>query len=124
MLKSRLSPCCLRLLTPLESWVFSQELSQQQIGNHSIYDPSKSTTAKHQSGLSWNISYGDGSGASGDVYTDTVTVGGATVTNQAVETANNVSSEFIQDFSNSGLLGLAFDSLNTGKLVEPRSKAR
>ena len=37
---------------------------------HNIYDPSKSSTAKKAKG-SWNISYGDGSTASGSPYTDT-----------------------------------------------------
>ena len=37
---------------------------------HNIYNPAKSSTAKKASGA-WNISYGDGSTASGDPYTDT-----------------------------------------------------
>ena len=47
------------------------------------YNPSQSGTKK--TGFSWNISYGDGSGASGDVYADTVEIGGVTATQQAVE---------------------------------------
>lgn len=66
-------------------------------------------------GYSWKISYGDGSAASGDVYKDTVTVGGVTAHGQAVEAAKQISQEFIADKNNDGLLGLAFSSINTGK---------
>ena len=80
--------------------------------NHNIYNPSSSSTAKELSGETWSISYGDGSSASGNVYTDTVVVGGTTVTSQAVEAAETISSEFAQDESD-GLLGLGFSSINT-----------
>ncbi|KAJ9619415.1 hypothetical protein, variant [Exophiala oligosperma] len=96
-------------------WVFSSELSSSQSRGHSIYDPTKSSTSKELSGATWNISYGDGSGASGNVYTDTVDVGGTTVTSQAVELAETISAQFQQDQDNDGLLGLAFSSINTVK---------
>ena len=67
------------------------------------------------SGATWSISYGDGSSASGNVYDDVVEVGGTTVSSQAVELASTISSEFVSDTSTDGLLGLAFNQLNTGK---------
>lgn len=65
----------------------------------------------------FSISYGDGSGAAGVVGTDTVNIGGATATKQAVELATAVSSQFIRDTANDGLVGLAFSQLNT---VQPQ----
>lgn len=100
-------------------WVFSSELSASETKGHDIYDPSKSKTSKKLSGSTWQISYGDGSSASGDVYTDTVTVGGIAVTGQAVELASKISSQFSQDTDNDGLLGLAFSSINT---VKPKAQ--
>jgi hypothetical protein len=64
-------------------------------------------------GSTWNITYGDGSFASGGVYTDTVTIGGIKNTQQAVECANAISPAFITG-QDDGLLGLAF-SVNTVK---------
>ena len=102
-------------LTDIGRWVFSSELPRAQQSGHSIYDPSKSDTAEELQGATWNITYGDGSGASGNVYTDTVDVGGTTVTGQAVELASQISDQFQQDENNDGLLGLAFSSINTGE---------
>lgn len=100
-------------------WVFSSETPSNEVSGQSIYTPSKSSTSSKLSGATWKISYGDGSSSSGDVYIDKVTVGGLTVSKQAVEAAQVVSSEFTQDSDNDGLLGLAFSSLNT---VEPNQQ--
>jgi aspergillopepsin I len=86
-----------------------------------LFDPSKSKNWKALSGYSWNITYGDKSGASGTVGTDVVAVGGTSVSGQAVEIATQVSSQFVSDTANNGLLGLAFSSLNTGEILSPRS---
>lgn len=93
-------------------WVFSSELSAANKRGHNIYSPSKSKTAKKLTGESWRISYGDKSSASGDVYSDTVDVGGTTVTGQAVEAAATISAQFASGESD-GLLGLGFSSINT-----------
>ncbi|PWY77591.1 aspergillopepsin I precursor [Aspergillus eucalypticola CBS 122712] len=98
-------------------WVFSDELPSSEQTGHDLYTPSSSATKL--SGYSWDISYGDGSSASGDVYRDTVTVGGVTTNKQAVEAASKISSEFVQDTANDGLLGLAFSSINT---VQPKAQ--
>ncbi|CAI7600128.1 unnamed protein product [Penicillium glandicola] len=98
-------------------WVFSNKLSSSESAGHAVYTPSSS--AELLSGYTWDISYGDGSSAEGIVYADKVTVGGATYTSQAVEAATGVSSEFVSDTSNDGLLGLGFSSINT---VEPTAQ--
>jgi hypothetical protein len=99
--------------TNIFRWVFSEELPSAQQSGHSVYHPSDNATK--MSGYSWSISYGDGSNARGDVYRDTVSIGGITARSQAVEAAQHISRQFLQDQNNDGLLGLAFSSINTGK---------
>lgn len=94
--------------------MFSSELPSSQSNGHSIYNPALSSTATKLAGYTWKISYGDGSSASGDVYKDTVKVGSTVVSGQAVELAQTISDQFAQDIDNDGLLGLAFDAINTG----------
>jgi hypothetical protein len=96
-------------------WVFSNLLSPQVIGQHTAFNAENSTTFQPIQGATFSISYGDGSGAGGVVGTDTVDIGGATATKQAVELATAVTSAFIQDTANDGLVGLAFSQLNTVK---------
>ncbi|KAI0638655.1 acid protease [Trametes polyzona] len=93
-------------------WVSELARSQRKTKGHTIYDPTKSSTAKKASGT-WNISYGDGSSASGNVYTDNVTVADITIQGQAIELAEKLSSSFLQDGGNDGLLGLAWPQINT-----------
>jgi aspergillopepsin I len=85
----------------------------QQRNGHTFYALAN-TTGQVLDGYSWKISYGDGSGASGIVYADKVTIGEATATQQAVEAATSVSSEFVREASD-GLLGLGFGHTNTIK---------
>ncbi|PNP40557.1 endothiapepsin precursor [Trichoderma gamsii] len=101
-------------------WVFSSETDTSSSQGHSIYNPSKSTSAQKLDGASWSITYGDQSSSSGDVYTDVVTVGSLTVKSQAVESAQQVSAQFAQG-NNDGLLGLAFSSINTVKPTQQKT---
>lgn len=99
-------------------WVFSTELPKSEQSGHDLYHPSQSSSSKQLQGYTWQIQYGDGSSASGNVFQDTVTIGGVSVTQQAVEAAKQVSSEFEQD-PGDGLVGLAFSSINT---VQPQQQ--
>ncbi|TLD15233.1 hypothetical protein PspLS_10637 [Pyricularia sp. CBS 133598] len=94
-------------------WIFSTMLPQNVQAGHTNFDPAKSTTFKQAQGLSFKIRYGDGSGASGVVGTETVDIGGVSVTGQAVEMATQVSGSFVKDTANNGLVGLAYSKLNT-----------
>ena len=95
--------------------MFSTELPSEDQQNHNVFDPSQSQTFQSLDGLSWQIQYQDKRSASGDVGTDTVTIGGTVVTGQAIELASDMTSSFAQGTSD-GLVGLAFSSINTGKL--------
>jgi len=98
-------------------WVFSTLQPSSSSSGHTLYNPQNS--GKRLSGETWNITYGDGSGAAGVVYADKVVVGSVTATSQAVEAATSVSSTFTQDTDNDGLLGLAFSTINT---VQPEQQ--
>jgi len=95
-------------------WVWSSELRSSTAG-HNIYNPANSSTSKIIPRATWNISYGDGSSASGNVFTDVVSVGDVSIPNQAVELAEKLSPSFLQEGGSDGLLGLAWPALNTVK---------
>ncbi|KAM7184285.1 eukaryotic aspartyl protease [Naviculisporaceae sp. PSN 640] len=97
-------------------WVRSTGLSPGLLGiatsKHHTFDPKKSSTFKRREDLAWQISYGDGSSASGDVGTDVVEIAGLVIENQAIELTKHVSSQFAKG-AQDGLLGLAFPQINT-----------
>ena len=104
------------MLTSAQVW--STELSSSvpnvAQGSHSVFDPSKSSTFRKDPFLTWKISYGDKSSASGSVGTDVVSVGGLAIRDQTVELANSMSKQFVSN-AGDGLLGLAFGTINTVK---------
>ncbi|KAJ8125477.1 hypothetical protein O1611_g8161 [Lasiodiplodia mahajangana] len=116
------TPPDVRLGIPLsrssDLWVFSTETPSSQIGGQTVYNIQQSSTATRLMGASWDISYGDGSSSGGNVYLDTVSIGGITVENQAVESATNVSLAFTQRPDTDGLVGLAFSTLNTVRPIQ------
>lgn len=95
-------------------WVFSTELSADLQKGHAVFDASKSTTFHASKSKTWQIQYGDGSSASGDVGTDVVTIGGLAIKDQSVELAKTLAAQFSQG-TGDGLLGLAWPSINTIK---------
>lgn len=110
-------------------WVWSKELPKADWGKHSIY---QETGKKYTNPAeTWDISYVDGSGASGNVWFDNITLGGIQ-TGMAVEAATKLSSSFLKG-ANDGLIGFAYEIGNTCSpyqcftfmdLVEPKLKSR
>lgn len=100
-------------------WVYSSATPASDVNGQEVYNPGASNTSSKLQGSTWDISYGDGSSSSGDVYYDNVTVGGLSVYPMAVEAATDVSAEFTADTDIDGLLGLAFSKLNT---VSPKKE--
>lgn len=92
-------------------WVFSTETAAREVHGQTLYDAGASSSAARVEGAAWSISFGDGSSSSGDVFMDTVSVGGLVVKKQAVESARQVSASFTTDPLD-GLMGLAFSSIN------------
>lgn len=98
-----------------DMWVFNTQLDSQSQAGHTIFDPTKSSTFQTLNGATFNITYGDGSFSEGTVGLDTVNIGGATVTQQAIGLPTVVANSFVSDVSSNGLVGLAFSALNTIK---------
>jgi aspergillopepsin I len=104
---------------PKFSWVFSTlQSARQRAGRPKVYDP-KRTGSRPLTGHTWQISYGDGSGANGQVYLEEVAIGSLSFPNQAIGAAARVSNSFAKDASVDGLLGLAFSRINA---IKPRSQ--
>ncbi len=99
-------------------WVFNTGLPAADQMGHTNFNPETSATFELMPGASFAISYGDGSMAAGKVGTDTVNIGGATVTGQAVELPTALTASFVDDTNSNGLVGLAFPKLNTVKPVQ------
>ncbi|KAI3392992.1 hypothetical protein diail_4903 [Diaporthe ilicicola] len=100
-------------------WVFTPESARLpgDLGNRSVFDVNASSTARHQDGRSWTITYGDGSFASGRVVTDHVELGNLQVKNATIEVATHYSRNLVEyDAFLSGLMGLA---INLSTTVSP-----
>ncbi|KAG8697413.1 Type I transmembrane sorting receptor [Ceratobasidium sp. 395] len=92
-------------------WVPSSSCTSEGCTTHSKYSSSKSSTSSKKSGT-FSISYGDGSTASGPIYSDTVTVAGLSATGQYFSPVTSESSSFSSDPSD-GIMGLAFSSISS-----------
>ncbi|EOD43227.1 putative aspartic endopeptidase pep1 protein [Neofusicoccum parvum UCRNP2] len=98
-------------------WAFSNLQPSSQTAGHNVYSPNP---ANIMPGYNWNVTYLDGSAASGLVYKDTVGLGGMTFPNIPVEAAQSASSSFVTA-AYDGMLGLAFDVLNTVRPVQQKT---
>lgn len=93
------------------SWVPSSACSGSGCGTHAKYTAKSSSTSKAVTGKTLDVQYGDGSTASGPVYSDSVTVGGLTATGQTFGTATTLTGNFGSSPSD-GLVGMAYPALS------------
>ncbi|KND87005.1 Endothiapepsin [Tolypocladium ophioglossoides CBS 100239] len=94
-------------------WTFSTETYKPLVNRQALYRPGNSSTSELLKGQSWQVKYGDGTGASGIVYKDRVQIGATYVNRQAVQAAVQVSYGISSDSFSSGTLGLASSAANT-----------
>ncbi|KAH9958947.1 acid protease [Russula dissimulans] len=79
---------------------------------HNTYDPSASTDSQDL-GISFSITFGDGSSVSGEQYSDVVSVAGLTANNQTLGLATSYSTGFQNNqFAPDGLMGLGFETIS------------
>lgn len=104
-----------------DRWVFNTQLPESATQGQALFDPAKSKTFTPLQGASFHISYGDKSQAAGLVGMDTVNIGGASVDQQAIELATDVTGSFVRDANSDGLLGLAFSSINAVKPTKQKT---
>lgn len=102
-------------------WTFSTDTYRPLVRGQTLYRPRASSTSSLLEGQSWQIRYGDGSGASDIVYTDRVRIGDTSVADQAVQAAVQVSEDMSYDSFASGILGMARSSANTVRPVPQRT---
>ncbi|SPO20613.1 related to pepsin precursor (aspartate protease) [Ustilago trichophora] len=95
--------------TPAQSFSIDFDTgSSDTLVNPGAYTPSSSSTSR-TSGDTFSTSYGDGTTASGTIYTDTVRIGGLSATNTAIGVSNQ---QFIDSSEgSSGISGMAFPQL-------------
>ncbi|GBC10559.1 hypothetical protein RclHR1_09720001 [Rhizophagus clarus] len=91
-------------------WVPNKNCTSASCRNHNDYDSDKSPTFTRE-GNAWSITYGTGS-ASGVTGKDNVKIAGFTAKKQIFGLAYNVSTDFV-GLESDGILGLAFNTLNT-----------
>jgi cathepsin D len=79
---------------------------------HKAYDPNASSTA-HDLYTTFSLAYGDGSTATGEQFTDVVSIAGLTAKSQTLGAATQYSSGFsIDNLPADGLMGMAFQSIS------------
>ncbi|KAG8705493.1 Type I transmembrane sorting receptor [Ceratobasidium sp. 394] len=89
-------------------WVPSVDCAS--CGSHPQYDPSQSSTSE-QTGESAQLTYGDGSSASGPVYLDTVSIAGVSVTGQKFAAVTSESNSLASNEAD-GIVGLGFPGIS------------
>ena len=92
--------------------MFSTELSAEEQGTHTIYNPKKSPNYVPIVGGTFNISYADDTSLEGKVANDSVTIAGITSNQQALELPYSFSSGIIDNPAD-GIVGLGFRTLNS-----------
>ncbi|RIB28153.1 aspartic peptidase domain-containing protein [Gigaspora rosea] len=91
-------------------WVPNENCTSDSCQNHNRFDSNKSSTFKSE-GNQWSILYGSGS-ASGVTGIDDIQIGTFTANKQIFGLADVVSNDFTP-LPSDGIIGMAFDNLNT-----------
>jgi hypothetical protein len=93
----------------------------EQMHGQAEYNPNSSSSASRMEGEHWLAEYIDGGYVGGDVFLDTVMVGGLAVEAQGVQVADLAHHEITDKPAMDGILGLGFDELNFARPTRLRT---
>ncbi|KAI0484252.1 secreted aspartic proteinase precursor [Xylariaceae sp. FL0804] len=94
-----------------DTWVFSTDTDKSEVAGQTLYNPAKSSTASVIPNCTWSIMYGDFSDSSGICYKDSFALGGLSIPNMTIESAQTVSEQFSASNQSSGLVGLGWPAI-------------
>ena len=89
-------------------WLYGPDIPANELGGQAQYNPSASTTFVNLTGETFDIGYGDGSGASGYAALESVSIGQSNVPNQAIGVADAIRGGAVGATGYDGIMGLAF----------------
>lgn len=101
-----------------DTWVFASGLWSPEATSHNLYDPRRSSTSQPYITYDFAVQYNSGQRASGDVYADTVTIGGVQG-RTLLAGVEHASEKLTERHTRDGIVGLALGGYKSAMRPNP-----